>query len=118
MNLMIVKRMAVAMFALALAVFTAVSANRTTVAAAPDEGADLFKAKCQMCHGADGAGSAVGQKMGTHDLRSQEVQKMTDAQLSAIIAKGKNKMPPYEKSLGADKIKLLVAHVRALGKKH
>lgn len=117
MNL-VVKRITVALFVLALAVFTAVSASRTSVVAAADEGADLYKTKCVACHGADGSGSAVGLKMGARDLRSAEVQKMTDAQLAGIISKGKNKMPSYEKTLAAGKINVLVAHIRALGKKH
>lgn len=114
---LVFKRILVGVFVIGLGVLTAVSASRASVAAAPDEGADLFKAKCAGCHGANGAGSAMGQKLGTHNLGAAEVQKMTDAQLSAIIAKGKNKMPPYEKSLAADKIKLLLAHIRTFGHK-
>jgi mono/diheme cytochrome c family protein len=34
-----------------------------------------------------------------------------------IIAKGKNKMPAYEKSLKPDEIKTLAAYVRELGSK-
>ncbi len=39
-----------------------------------------YKAKYAACHGADGSGdAAVGKKLGTHDFRSAEVQKMSDA---------------------------------------
>jgi len=77
-----------------------------------------FKAKCAACHGTDGSGQTpVGQKMSLRDLRSAEVQKQSDTQLFEIIAKGKNKMPGYEKSLGAETGKQLVAHIRELGKK-
>ena len=41
---------------------------------------------------------------------------MSDAELSDIIAKGKNKMPSYEKTLKADDIKGLVAYIRTLKK--
>jgi len=75
-----------------------------------------YKAKCAACHGADGSGSAVGKKLGTHDFGGAEVQKMSDAELSDIIAKGKNKMPSYEKTLKADDIKGLVAYIRTLKK--
>jgi mono/diheme cytochrome c family protein len=80
--------------------------------------AGTYKAKCAMCHGADGKGDTpMGKKMGLHDFASQEVQSQSDAQLAEIIAKGKNKMPGYEKSMKESEIKDLVAYVRELGKK-
>lgn len=81
-------------------------------------GADLYKEKCAACHGADGSGNtAVGKSMKLRDLRSAEVQKQTDEQLTEITAKGKNKMPGYEKSLKDSQIKDLVAYMRDLAKK-
>jgi mono/diheme cytochrome c family protein len=74
----------------------------------------LYKTKCAACHGADGSGSAVGKKLGSHDFHAAEVQAESDAALAGIIAKGKNKMPAYEKSLKADEIAALVAYVRSL----
>ncbi len=84
--------------------------------AAADDAAATFKAKCAMCHGADGKGSAVGQKMGVHDFTSADVQKMSDAELTEVISKGKNKMPAYAGKLQDADIKGLVAYVRQLGK--
>ncbi|MBI3476396.1 MAG: cytochrome c [Acidobacteria bacterium] len=85
---------------------------------APTDGAGLFKAKCAMCHGPDGAGKTpMGQKLNIHDLNSPEVQKQSDAELSQAIAQGKGKMPAFSKTLSADQIKLLVASIRELGKK-
>lgn len=80
------------------------------------EDAATFKAKCAMCHGADGKGTAVGQKMGVHDFASADVQKMSDAELAEVITKGKNKMPSYAGKLPESDIKGLVAYVRQLGK--
>ena len=86
--------------------------------AALADSAALYKTKCAMCHAADGSGSTpMGTKTGAHDFRSPEVQKMTEAQLTEITTKGKNKMPGYDKKLTADEIKGLVAYVRELGKK-
>lgn len=80
-------------------------------------GAETFKAKCASCHGADGAGqTGMGKKMGLRDLGSADVQKQTDAQLTAIIADGKGKMPAYGAKLSAEEIKALVAHMRSLKK--
>jgi mono/diheme cytochrome c family protein len=80
-------------------------------------GPDTFKAKCAMCHGADGSGdTAMGKKFGLKPLGGADVQKMTDAQLNQIITKGKDKMPAYEGKLSADDIKGLVAFIRTLKK--
>jgi cytochrome c6 len=76
-----------------------------------------YKAKCAACHAADGSGSEVGKKLGVHDFHSSQVQGESEADLTQIIAKGKNKMPAYEKSLKPDEIKGLVAYVRGLEKK-
>jgi mono/diheme cytochrome c family protein len=57
-------------------------------------GADLFKAKCAMCHGPDGKGqTAMGKNMKLSDLASADVQKLSDAQLKDVVLKGKGKMP-------------------------
>lgn len=76
----------------------------------------IYKSKCAACHGADGSGSAVGKKLGTHDFGGAEVQRMSDTELSDIIAKGKNKMPSYEKTLKTGEITALVAYIRELSK--
>jgi cytochrome c6 len=79
--------------------------------------AATYKTKCAGCHGADGKGAtAPGKALGVHDFDSDEVEKMSDAGLIAIITTGKNKMPGYGKSLKDSEIKDLVAYVRQLGK--
>ena len=85
---------------------------------APTDGAGLFKAKCAICHGPDGAGKTpMGEKLNVRDLHSADVQKQADAALSQMIAQGKGKMPAFNQKLSDDQIKLLVAHIRELGKK-
>jgi mono/diheme cytochrome c family protein len=42
---------------------------------------------------------------------------MSDAELTAITADGKGKMPAYRKSLKPDQIKDLVAYIRSFAKK-
>jgi mono/diheme cytochrome c family protein len=84
---------------------------------AADEGADLFSAKCAACHGKAGdAESAMAKKMNIKPLSSAEVQKKSDADLTNIISKGKEKMPSYEGKLSPDQIKSLVAYIRTLKK--
>lgn len=81
-----------------------------------EDGATLFKAKCASCHAADGSGSAMGNKLGTKPLGSTDVQKLSDADLGKAITAGKGKMPPF-KSLTAEQVTSLVAHIRDFGKK-
>jgi mono/diheme cytochrome c family protein len=81
------------------------------------DGEATFKGKCAMCHAADGSGSTgMGKAFKLRDLRSADVQKQTDAQLTEIISKGKGKMPAYSASLGAEKIKSVIAYLRQIGK--
>ncbi len=86
---------------------------------AADDSAALFKAKCATCHAVDGSGnSATGKALGTPDLRSDDVQKQTDAQLIDSTTNGKGKkMPAYKGKLTDDQIKQLVGYIRELGKK-
>ena len=85
---------------------------------AQDAGA-LFKSKCAVCHAPDGSGSgAMGKQLGVTDLRADEVQKQTDAQLNDSISNGVGKkMPAYKGKLTDDQIKGLVAYIRELAKK-
>jgi mono/diheme cytochrome c family protein len=73
-----------------------------------------FRSKCAMCHGADGAGSDVGKSLNVPDLRSQAVQKLSDAELTQVITNGKGGMPAFKDSLSEDQIHSLVGHVRSL----
>ncbi len=85
---------------------------------APNNGAALYKAKCAMCHGPDGAGKTpVGQKLNVRDLHSPEVQQQSDSDLAQVIGQGKGKMPAFGKTLTEDQIKSLLAQIRELGKK-
>jgi mono/diheme cytochrome c family protein len=82
------------------------------------DGAAIFKSKCAPCHSADGSGdSAMGKKLGVRSLASPEVQKQTDAELTATISKGKNKMPAYAGKIDDASIAAVVSYLRTLAKK-
>jgi cytochrome c6 len=86
-------------------------------AAGPD-GAALYKAKCVSCHGADGSGQTpVGKSMKLRDLRSPEVQKQTDIELTKLISGGKGKMPAYGQKLTTAEIQSVIAYIRTLKSK-
>jgi cytochrome c6 len=86
------------------------------VPAAADDAAALYKSKCQVCHGADGKGTAAGQKLGVKDFQSPEVQKQSDAELIKVTKEGKGKMPKYDGKLTDDQIKDLIKFIRKMGK--
>jgi mono/diheme cytochrome c family protein len=79
------------------------------------DGAATFKAKCAMCHGADGSASTgMGKSMGLKPLSSPEVQKMSDADMAALITNGKGKMPAFKGKLSDDETSAVVKYVRTL----
>jgi len=81
------------------------------------DGAALYKANCNTCHGPTGAGDTpAGKMMKAKPLGSAEVQKLTDAEINATITNGKNKMPAFGKKLSADDVKALVTYVRTFKK--
>ena len=82
-------------------------------ASAADDGADLFKQKCAMCHGENGAGKGKVPALG-----SAEVQQKSDADLKTALEKGaktdKGMMPGYEGKLTPEQIDGLVKYMRSL----
>jgi|SRR5271166_790944 len=80
-----------------------------------DSGADTFKGKCAMCHGADGKGdTGMGKTLKLRDLGSADVQGQSDADLTNIVTNGKNKMPKYDGKLTPEQIGDLVKFIRTL----
>src|SRR5437764_15260513 len=78
------------------------------------DAAALYK-PCAVCHGANGSGdTAVGKSMKVRDLRSAEVQKQTDIELTKVISGGKGKMPAYGKKMTTAEIQSLIAYIRTL----
>jgi cytochrome c6 len=93
-----------------LATLTAIAVlSFPSLSAQAQDGSATYKAKCAMCHGADGS------KIAAHDLQGATVQGMSDADLAAVITNGKGKMPA-SKALKADQVMALVAYVRTLKK--
>jgi mono/diheme cytochrome c family protein len=79
----------------------------------------VYEHKCQMCHAPDGNGNP-GMGAALHvkfiPLGSEEVQKMSDADLKKVITEGKGKMPAVKGLSDAD-ISNVIAFVRTLKKK-
>jgi len=77
-----------------------------------EDGAALYKAKCAMCHGADGAGKPAAK---IPSLVSDEAKKKSDADLTKAVAETA-KHPGPVKGLSADDVKAVVTYVRSLQK--
>ena len=77
-----------------------------------EDGAALYKAKCAMCHGPDGAGKPAAK---IPSLVSDEAKKKSDADLTKAVAETA-KHPAPVKGLSADDAKAVVAFVRSLQK--
>jgi mono/diheme cytochrome c family protein len=89
----------------------------SAIAGGGPDGAAIYKSKCAMCHGPDGAGqTTMGKNLKLRNLGSAVVQAQTDAQLNKWIADGKGKMPAYKAKLTPADIDALVGFIRTLKK--
>lgn len=97
------------------AILILLSASSKVSIALADDGAAIFKAKCATCHGTSGSGDTpAGKSLKVRDLRSADVQKQTDVELTKVISGGKGKMPPYGKQISVQGIEALIAYIRTL----
>jgi mono/diheme cytochrome c family protein len=86
-------------------------------APAQSSGPDIYKAKCMMCHGPDGQGNTPAGKLAKIvSYKDPSIMNQSDAELTAIIKTGKNKMPSYATKLSDDQIAAVVAYIHTLQK--
>lgn len=77
--------------------------------------AKIYKANCDLCHGADGSGdTGPGKAFHAKDLRSDAVRNQSDAALTEVITKGRGKMPAFGAKVKPADIQKLVAYIRSL----
>jgi cytochrome c553 len=82
-------------------------------------GKSVYRTKCKMCHGADGAGNpAMAQLFGVEipAMDSECVQKQTDMELKEVISQGKGKMAAV-RGLSDQDLANVIAYLRSLKKK-
>lgn len=94
-------------------------AAQTPAAPAKVDGAKLFAKNCSTCHAKDGTGSASMAKMFKADLQilnlaTGDAVKVSDADLTKVVAAGRNKMPAFKGKLKDDEIKGVLTYVRSL----
>jgi len=81
-------------------------------------GADTYKAKCQMCHGADGLGTTpAGRAMKAVPFNDPQILGKSDADLIAATKNGKGKMPAYAGKLSDGEIKAVISYIHTFQKK-
>jgi cytochrome c6 len=79
--------------------------------------ADLYKAKCAMCHGADGlATTPTAKSFKVLSFKDPTMLSASDAQFITSTKDGKGKMPAYKDKLTDAQIKDVIAFIRTLQK--
>jgi mono/diheme cytochrome c family protein len=99
---------------LTIAAATLLATSLAPSALAQGAGSATYKAKCQMCHGADGQPTAAGKSMKALPFNSPELKKASTASLIASVTNGKGKMPAYAGKLTGAQIQEVVEYVRTL----
>ena len=83
----------------------------------PGSAASIFKSKCVLCHAADGSGNTpLGKQLQAADLRSKDVQKLSDAEMRKIVHDGMANMPPFADQISNEEIASVVRYIRALAR--
>jgi mono/diheme cytochrome c family protein len=85
------------------------------VAVAQGPGADVYKTRCQSCHGATGVPSpAMAKAMGVKPIG--EVKSSPEAKMITVTTNGAGKMPAFKGKLTDAQIKDSVSYFRSLAK--
>jgi mono/diheme cytochrome c family protein len=88
------------------------AASTMTTAFAQGTGADNYKAKCAMCHAADGSASGPAGK--AMKVPPFSASKMSEAEMIAETKAGKGKMPAFAGKLTDGQIKDVVTYIKTL----
>jgi mono/diheme cytochrome c family protein len=89
------------------------AATMATPILAQNSGAEVYKTKCQGCHGVSGmADSGAGKAMKVKPVTDPDVKKMSQSQMVEAVRNGMGKMQAYKGKLTEAQIKDAVAHFR------
>lgn len=89
------------------------AASVATPLVAQNSGAEVYKSKCQACHGVNGmADSGAGKAMKVKPVTDPDVKKMPENQMVDAVRNGMGKMQAYKGKLTDAQIKDAVAHFR------
>jgi mono/diheme cytochrome c family protein len=91
----------------------AVLAMAGTSGFAQSTGETLYKAKCQMCHGAKGlADTPAAKAMKVKPITDSEVKGTSEAKMIEAVRDGMGKMQPYKDKLTDAQMKDVVVYFR------
>ena len=81
---------------------------------------DFFASRCALCHGDQGRAEHPASSIGTifhaANLRSPQVQALTDSAMEQIITNGKGNMLAFKQTLTPAQIHAMVLYIRQLAK--
>jgi len=84
---------------------------------AQSPGADIYKAKCAICHGAKGlADTTMGKNMKVLSFKDPMMLAASDHQFFISTKEGKGKMPAYKDKLTDAQIREVIEYIRKLQK--
>jgi cytochrome c6 len=84
---------------------------------AQSSGVEIYKTKCQSCHGADGmASSGVGKALKVKMAMDPSVKRMSEAEMISAVRDGQGKMRAYKGTLTDQQIKESVDYFRTFVK--
>lgn len=84
---------------------------------AQSSGQAIYKAKCQSCHGAQGVPNpGIAKVMGVKPITDASVKAHSAAEMIALTANGKGKMPGFKGKLSEAQIKDSVDYFRSFMK--
>ena len=99
---------------IALGVMLVVPALQSAVA---QTAADVYKTKCQSCHGADGmATTAMGKTLKVRPISDPSVKRISEAAMIEAVKNGMGKMQPYKDKLSDAEIKESIVRFRSFMK--
>ncbi|MDP9052368.1 MAG: cytochrome c [Acidobacteriota bacterium] len=95
-----------------IAVVAVMAATTMSTAFAQGTGAENYKAKCAMCHAADGSASGPAGK--SMKVPPFSASKQSEAEMITETKAGKGKMPAFASKLTDAQIKDVVTYVKSL----
>jgi cytochrome c6 len=100
-----------------LAIVAAASLASAQTIPATETTENIYRTNCATCHGDDGSGTALGNRLHVKDLRAKEIQQQSTKGLAQTITAGKAYMPAFGTRLDSQQIQKLVEYIRHKARK-
>lgn len=95
----------------------AIAFSLSSALSSAQNGAAVYKAKCQSCHGAAGIPNpGIAKMMGVKPVTDPAVKKATEAEMIKATENGMGKMQPFKGKISDAEIKASVEYFRSFMK--